>query len=230
MNTKILLFSLILLTLIHSQPCCSSNTFHVSANGKVSLLPDFASIKIGVESQMNTTSAALTYVNQQIATLIKTIQNQGINPNDYTTSSFSITPVYNYSSGVSVMIGQKVSQIFTVKIKNMANNGLAVGNLITAASKINGIVINSVNFDQFDHTLGAQLARKAAFNTAKSKADQYALLSNITLKKLNRIEALDYGTFTPFYVSGSSFESNWNLLVPSRNVTVTANVDLWYSF
>jgi uncharacterized protein YggE len=160
---------------------------HVSGNGKVSLLSDVASIQIGISSQMNTTTEALSAVNQQIASLIQIIQTQGIIPNDYSTSSFSITQVYNYTNGVSVPIGQKISQTLTVKVKNLSNNAAAVGNLVTAASKINGIIINSINFDLTNRTFGAQQARRAAFNAAKLKAEQYAQLSGKRVKKISKI-------------------------------------------
>lgn len=114
--------------------------------------------------------------------------------------------------------------MLTVKIKNLTNGALAVGNLITAVSKINGIIVKNINFDQSNRALGAQQARRSAFNVAKSKADQYAQLSGKKIKKLSKISALDDGSFTPFYVTSDSFASNFNLLVPSRNVTITANV------
>jgi uncharacterized protein YggE len=178
---------------------------------------------------MNTTFGALSNVNQQISSLLKIFQNQGINPSDYSTSTFTINPVYNYTNGVSLLVGEKATQMFTVKIKNVTNGALAVGNLITAASKIDGIIVESVNFDQSDRTFGTQKARSAAFTAARSKADQYANLTGLTLQRLKKIEAIDYGTFTPYYVTGSTFSSNLNLLVPSRNVTISANVELWYS-
>jgi hypothetical protein len=54
-------------------------------------------------------------------------------------------------------------------------------------------------------------------------------LSSLSLKKINRIVATDYGAFLPFDISPAAFSSNIVLLAPSRNVTVSANVELWYS-
>jgi uncharacterized protein YggE len=136
---------------------------------------------------MNTTIAALNAVNLQIAALIRVIQSIGIPTDDYSTSSFSINQVYNYSNGLSILVGQKASQILTVKVRNLSNGLLTVGNLVSAASKINGLVVNSVNFDQSDHTIGVKQARQAAYNSAKAKADQYASLSNITLTGIRKI-------------------------------------------
>jgi uncharacterized protein YggE len=187
MNTQTILLFFIVFTAVFTQICSNSNTLHVSGNGKISVLTDVASIQIGISSQMNTTTEALSSVNQQIASLIQIIQTQGIIPNDYSTSSFSITQVYNYTNGVSVLIGQKVSQTLTVKVKNLSNNAAAVGNLVTAASKINGIVVNSVNFDLSDRTVGTKQARKVAFLAAQAKADQYAMLGGVKLKKIKKI-------------------------------------------
>ncbi len=57
-----------------------------------------------------------------------------------------------------------------VKIRNITADGAAIGRLIDAASKIDGIIVNGVTFDQSNRTLGVRQARKAAFDAAKKKA------------------------------------------------------------
>jgi hypothetical protein len=41
---------------------------------------------------------------------------------------------------------------------------------------------------------------------------------------------MDYGTITPYYASAAAFSSNLNFFAQARNVTVSANVEIWYSF
>ena len=75
----------------------------------------------------------------------------------------------------------------SVKIRNLSADGEAVGKLIDAASKIDGLVVNGVTFDQSDRTLGVKQARKAAFEAAKAKAEQLAKLSGVRLRKVIRL-------------------------------------------
>lgn len=229
MDIRSFLFVVLFATATFAQSCCDQNTIHVSGNAEVKVKPDFASIEIGAQAQESTTSAALNSLNKKIAALIQIIQSQGIATKDYSTSSLNINQVYDYSNGQSVLVGQKASQTLTVKIRNITDDGAAIGKLIDAASKIDGILVNGVNFDQSDRTLGVRQARKAAYEAAKAKADQYAQLSGLRVRRVNRIEALEGGSFIPFYATGAAFAGDFKTLVPVRDVTVSASVDVWFS-
>ena len=229
MDIRSFLFVVLLATATFAQSCCDQNSIHVSGNAEVKVKPDFASIEIGAQAQETSTSAALNSLNKKIAALIQIIQNQGIATKDYSTSSLNINQVYDYTNGQSVLVGQKASQTLTVKIRSITDDGAAIGKLIDAASKIDGILVNGVNFDQSDRTLGVRQARKAAYDAAKAKADQYAQLSGLRVRRVNRIEALDGGSCIPFYASGAAFAGDFKTLVPVRDVTVSASVDVWFS-
>jgi len=127
------------------------------------------------------------------------------------------------------LVGQSASQTLNVKIRSITDDGAAIGRLIDAASKIDGITVNGVNFDQSDRTLGVRQARKAAYDAAKAKADQYAALTGQRIRRVKRIESLNAGGYIPFYISGAAFTSDFKTLVPVRDVTVSANVDVWFS-
>lgn len=128
------------------------------------------------------------------------------------------------------MIAQKASQTFSVKIRSLTADGAAIGRLIDAASKIDGLIVNGVTFDQSDRTLGVKQARKAAFDAAKKKADEYASLTGLRVRSAIRIEALNGGNVIPFYASGASFYGDFKTLVPVRDVIVSENVNVWFSF
>jgi uncharacterized protein YggE len=123
---------------------------------------------------MSTSSLALSTVNQQMASLVKIIEGHDISPSDYSTSSFSVSPAYNYTNGLSVLVGQRASQTISIKVRKLNENASAVGALINALSKVNGITVNGVSFDQSNRELGVKQARRAAFDSAKEKADHYA--------------------------------------------------------
>jgi len=146
-----------------AQTCCDLNTIKVSGNSEVKVKPDYATIQIGAESTEKTTSEALRALNLQIDQLIKVIKSQGVAEKDYSTSSLRLSQVYDFQNGENILTGQKASQTLSVKIRNISADGAAIGKLIDEASKINGLVVNGVTFDQTDRTLGVKEARKAAF-------------------------------------------------------------------
>ena len=117
----------------------------------------------------------------------------------------------------------------SVKIRNLSADGEAVGKLIDAASKIDGLVVNGVTFDQSDRTLGVKQARKAAFEAAKAKAEQLARLGDIRLRRVSRIEALGQSNVIPFFSRADAFAGgSFKTLVPVRDVTISESVNVWY--
>ena len=95
-------------------------------------------------------------LNRQIDQLITIIKSQGIAEKDYSTSSLRLSQVYDFQNGENILTGQKASQTLSVKIRSISADGAAIGKLIDEASKINGLVINGVTFDQTDRTLGVK--------------------------------------------------------------------------
>lgn len=128
-----------------------------------------------------------------------------------------------------MLIGQKATQTFSVKVRDITADGAAIGKLIDSVSSIDSIIVNGVTFDQSDRTLGLKQARKAAYDAAKKKADEYAALSGLRIRKAIRIEALGGGNVIPFYASGVSFAGDFKTLVPVRDVSVSENVNVWFS-
>lgn len=226
------IFLIALVSIAVAQDCCDLNKIIVTGNAEVKVKPDFATIEIGAEAQEKTTSAALQTLNKEIDELIKIIKAQGIADKDYSTSSLRLSQVYNYQNGENVLVGQKASQTFSVKIRDITADGAAIGKLIDAASKINGIIVNGVTFDQSDRTLGVKQARKAAFDAAKKKADEYADLTGQRARRAVRIEAIDGGSIIPYYVRAAVFQGGSDVaktLVPVRDVTISQRVKVWWA-
>lgn len=187
MNTQKLILVALLFSATLCQSCCNLNTIKVSGNAEVKVAPDHATIEIGAESTERTTSEALNSLNTKIDQLISIIVAQGVAEGDYSTSSLRLSQVYDFQNGENILTGQKASQTLSVKIRDITDDGAAIGALIDEASRIDGLVINGVTFDQSNNTLGVKDARKAAFDAAKKKADEYAALSGLRVRRVTRI-------------------------------------------
>jgi uncharacterized protein YggE len=59
----------------------------------------------------------------------------------------SLSQTYDYQNGVSILTGQRANQILSVRVRNVANDVSAIGKLLDAARKVDGVVINGINFD-----------------------------------------------------------------------------------
>lgn len=127
------------------------------------------------------------------------------------------------------MVGQKATQTLSVKVRNLDAEGSAIGFLIDTASYIDGVIINGVTFDKSDPNVGVKQARKAAYDAAKKKAEEYAALTGMRLRKPTRIEAIDGGSIVPFYTVAASFKGDFKTLVPVKDVTITADVEVSFS-
>lgn len=154
MKTQVVVLLSILSVATFCQTCCDQNTIKVSGNADVKVKPDYATIEIGAEAQDRTTSAALRLLNAKIDQIIQIIKAQGISDKDYSTSSLRLNQVYEYRNNENVLVGQKASQTFSVKIRDITADGAAIGKLIDAVSQIDSIIVNGVTFDQSDRTLG----------------------------------------------------------------------------
>ena len=116
----------------------------------------------------------------------------------------------------------------SVKIRDITNDGAAIGRLIDAASKIDGLIINGVTFDQSDRTLGVRQARKAAFDAARKKAEEYAALSGMRLRRVTKIDAVGQRDIRPFFTNAAAFAGDFKTQVPVRDVTISESVSVWF--
>lgn len=155
----------------------------VSGTGKVSVKPDLATLSLGIEAQESSVSQAQTEASQAMDSVITAIKAQGIADKDIQTQRFSIQQVtsYDQSTQQEVVIGYRVTNIVTAKIRNLDS----VGTIIDAVAQAGGNLtrINDLSFSVEDPTQYYDEARTKAVQDAKQTASQLATLNNVTLGK-----------------------------------------------
>jgi uncharacterized protein YggE len=153
----------------------------VTGVGKVAVTPDIAVLVLGVEVQKDTVAEA----QQQAATAMDAVMNvldgYSIEARDIQTQQFSIQPVYSYDNGQQILLGYRVTNIVTVKIRNMNN----AGGIIDAAVAAGGDYarVNSISFTVDEPEAYYDDARQAAMADAKAKAEDLAHLGGVGLGK-----------------------------------------------
>jgi uncharacterized protein YggE len=74
------------------------------------------------------------------------VASHGIDHKDYSASSVKIVPIYVFQNGSNVLIGQRASMSWLVKVREILNDTAAIGFLIEDVSQIDGISVNGISF------------------------------------------------------------------------------------
>ena len=74
--------------------------------------------------------------------------------------------------------------------------------------------------------MGLKQARKAAYDAAEAKAQEYARLSGLRLRGVLKIEALNINNVIPYFTDAQAFRTSpaATTLVPVRDIIVRSSV------
>ncbi len=165
----------------------------VSGTGKVSVVPDIATLRLGIEAQDESVAAAQANASQAMDRVMTALKDNGIDKNDIQTRYFNIRRVTRWDSDSQqeIVTGYRVTNIVSAKLRDMDK----VGSIIDAAAAAGGDLtrIDNVSFSVEDPTEYRQEAREKAIADAGAKAGQMAELAGVKLGK-------------PTYISESSYQ------------------------
>lgn len=155
-------------------------TFEVTGEGKVTTTPDVASVTAGISVQAPSIKAAQDQINSIINKVTQTLKQNGVDPKDIQTSSYNISPTYDYTGGSQRITGYNANTNVLIKVRNLDN----VNNVIDTATVNGANQISGISFDVDDKTKVESQARQKAVDEARKKA---AEASKIAGFKLGRI-------------------------------------------
>ena len=162
----------------------NQSTISVYGTGTVLVKPDIAQMKILLGYTAKTTKAAQDEVNKMVRQAITVLKDAGIEDKNIMTASLTFRSEYDYYSGRRQLIGQRAEQGISFTVENIDNNSGKVSEIIDRLIQINGIELNQINFSVKDTTNYFIRARELAFEKAAEKANQYAELSQLKIKKV----------------------------------------------
>ena len=155
----------------------------VTGTGKVSVVPDIATLRLGIEAQEVSVADAQSKATEAMNKVMDVLTNNGVADKDIQTQRFSIHRVTKWDrvKEEEIVIGYRVSNIVTAKIRDLDK----VGDIIDAVAKAGGDLtrIDSIAFSVDDPSAYHEEAREKAMADAKTKAQQLAKLSGVTLGK-----------------------------------------------
>lgn len=156
-------------------------TVSVSGTGEVRVVPDTATVQLGVQTEAESAAEALTQNSQQMGALIDALQEAGISPNDLQTQVVQLQPQRAQQveprEGLGEIIGYLATNILEVRVTNLQN----LGAIIDAAVQAGGNTVQGVLFRVSDPGDAVTRARQLAMEDATLAAQQLATLSGAQL-------------------------------------------------
>jgi len=163
----------------------------VSGVASASVIPDTASMSIGVITQAATAKEASEKNAALMNTVIGTLKNLGLLDKEIQTSSISIQPVYNYTRDVPVIVGYSASNNVMITTKNLDKlSDILDGSIASGANQVSGVSF-MVSEEKQKQISGELLS--AAVSDAKSRADDLAKSLNVKIVNV-KTSSINEGT------------------------------------
>ena len=158
-------------TNVRAQTTLTNSTLFVSGSASNQTEPDKVIVSLGVETTDNTAPAALTSNSNLLNRVLESLKAAGVQENETSTSTFSITPNYIYSSNYNQgrLIGFTVRNSIQIESSNIESVSKWIDAAVSAgANNVNNIYFSLSN--QKSDMMKNSLLRNA-IDSAKIKAD-----------------------------------------------------------
>lgn len=183
-------------------------TITVSGMGEVSAQPDVAVVNLGVETQAESASAAISQNNEQMQSLIDAVTAAGIAEENIRTQVVRLSPQYAdqqplpqqpteqaqplpSQTGPREILGYVAVNTVQVRVEDLET----VGEILDAAIEAGSNRIDGISFEISDSADVMREAREEAWQNARQKAEQLAELAGAELGEVLNINASDQGPF-----------------------------------
>jgi len=146
-----------------------SHTLSVTGSATTTVKPDKVILSLGVQTTNNTAKTALDSNSKSMNTVLEALLAAGVKRNETSTSSFNVSPNYNYSQGRNIITGFTVTNSLQIESSKIANVSEWLDSAISAGTN----TVNSIDFTQSDKKL-AEIKNgliKLAIDDAKAKAN-----------------------------------------------------------
>lgn len=178
---------------INSINTTKTDLFTSNGEGKVTAVPDQATVDAGVTAQSTTVADAQSKVNLAANKIIADLKKLGLSDKDIKTTDYSVNPNYSTNEvvpmGAPMMVGGNqnitgytVTQNLEVKVKPIDK----ANKVVDTATADGANLVGGINFT-FSDSLQKSLEQQAtqqAVNDAKDKAQSLANASGIHLGKI----------------------------------------------
>ncbi len=199
----------------------------VSGTGRVTVVPDIASINVGVRSEAEAVTDALDSNTDQANAISQTLQDLGVAEDDIQTSNFNVYPSDRYDP----MTGQVTGRYFVVEntVNVIVRDLSTLGEVLTAVVEAGANNIYGINFDLEDRDAAIAEARQLAIEDARSKAQAIAEETGVELGEILNISVYSGSTPTIYYDAKGGAYSEAAVPIAAGTLSITMEANLVYS-
>jgi uncharacterized protein YggE len=165
-------------------------TITVNGSGKVTLSPNMANISIGVQTENENASKAVSANNTQAQKVITALKNAGIPAEKIRTTDFSIYPRQEYNQDGEV---ERTTYVVNNTVYITVNDLTKVGGILDTAVQAGANNISGIQFDVTDRSEANKQALQAAVQNAHSRAEIIAEAAEVGLGAVQSIQSFISG-------------------------------------
>lgn len=200
---------------------------NVSGDGKAYAKPDIAMVSLGMHTQGFVSQQVINDNNGVMNAVIDAVKNLGIDQKDIQTTSYNVSPVYDYTDRGRVFKGYSLDQQISVKIRNFDK----ISDVLDKATSLGATTVGDLQFTIDNPELVRADARAKAIEAAKTKAVELASQSGLKLGKLINISEGGSYAPQPMYAQASMLDKASASIAPSiqsGQLEVNSSVTLTY--
>ena len=203
----------------------SGTVLDVSAQGRVTRVPDVATIRAGVVTQAATAAAALAEQASRMDRVLAALRRAGVQPRDISTANVGLSPQYRYAENQPPQItGYQATNTVSIRFRDVARAGGILDALVAAgANQIDG---PTLSVDQPDAALDE--ARGNAVRTARARAELYARAAGLSVRRIVSITeaGVDPGVPRPpaVYARQMAADASTSIAPGEADISVTLQV------
>ncbi|MGE5579083.1 MAG: SIMPL domain-containing protein [Bacillota bacterium] len=202
----------------------------VTGEAEVQVKPDMVTMNFGVENTASDAQTAQRQNSTAMNAVVEALYRQGISKDDVQTSSFRLSPVYEWQgerSEKQVLVGYRCSNTVVVRLKDLSK----VGATIDAATSAGANNVYGISFGLQDPNAQRPTLLAAAVSDAKAKADIMARAAGYTITGVQRMSD-GYTSVVEVQESLRSAKVMMDSSVPieAGTLTVKATVQIDYTF
>ena len=204
--------------------------FTVSGVGKVTAVPDMAYVTLGITANSSNVKSAQSQANTIINKVADNLKSLGVDSKDIKTTSYYISPSYDYQSGTNRITGYTVSINLSVTVRNLDQVNTVIDQSTAAGiTNIGGIqlTINEVKQKEL-----ARQARDQAVTEAKTRAQELSSSAGLSLGKIINIQENNTAQPIPMYeksaLSSDMLGFGGGTNIQAGSADITSSVTLTY--
>ncbi len=206
-----------------AQPAQPSITVH--GTGTVTLVPDLATVVLGVDVRAVSARAAQADASSRMNAVIAAVKQHNVAPADMATVNVSLGPVYNYSGDSQKLVGYEAAQSLSVKVRNLSDTGSLIDDAVAAgATQVQGVSLSVADPD-----VATTQARTAAVADAKARAQALAAAANVTLGAPISITETSAPQPTPLAMAAPAMGAMASTPIVPGSFEVTVEVEITYA-